>query len=532
MNNPLNRRMFRQTGMSKQPMGILASSPELMTTAQKAMMRGKPIKAQSAVSVNTNAANINSPLVNYFRNNPPLQTIKNFATDTADKFMINNEIIADLINKGLLKAGSTLKDVVEKKSPLLNPQNKPDDEKETDEKVSILGTPQNLLSKDFNIQLRKDLKPNKNDSDLLKSTKEVLSGGYNFINEKIGNVENFLDNLLLPKDVLERKQKLDLQDLQKELNQRAKEDPDYFNLSRFAGPQRMSAPEKGGERGLVDPNVMSPADPRFPESFPTPKPDQVLGLSVIDKIKNASKQPQGISTNDADKALGIEDLSFKDRVKARREIISTALGRDVAEKDVRTDLNYNLMMTGLLVAAGQSPDALTNIANGLAAGLAGYGKAKGEATEAKRKEDIAVGLAAVEQVFKEAEAEKTRDKKPETIRTAEYLRENPELIPIIKGIKEKTLSDTELRKSIVVSANRNLFPGQPGISKEEVDRQLKAIKGIANSTNENAIPNLNIISKYNLSDDAKKQYPPGSEFDVGGNKYKVSEDGNTATLMR
>ena len=30
MNNPLQRKMFRQAGMSKQPMGILASSPELM----------------------------------------------------------------------------------------------------------------------------------------------------------------------------------------------------------------------------------------------------------------------------------------------------------------------------------------------------------------------------------------------------------------------------------------------------------------------------------------------------------------------
>ena len=53
MNNPLNRRMFRQSGISEQPTGILASSPELMTTAHKAMMKGKPIKAQSAVSVNT-----------------------------------------------------------------------------------------------------------------------------------------------------------------------------------------------------------------------------------------------------------------------------------------------------------------------------------------------------------------------------------------------------------------------------------------------------------------------------------------------
>ena len=41
MNDPLRRKMFREAGMAKQPMGILASSPELMTTAQKAMMSGR-----------------------------------------------------------------------------------------------------------------------------------------------------------------------------------------------------------------------------------------------------------------------------------------------------------------------------------------------------------------------------------------------------------------------------------------------------------------------------------------------------------
>ena len=50
MNNPLDRKMFRQVGMSKQPMGILASSPELMTTAQKAMMSGQPVMAQSGTA--------------------------------------------------------------------------------------------------------------------------------------------------------------------------------------------------------------------------------------------------------------------------------------------------------------------------------------------------------------------------------------------------------------------------------------------------------------------------------------------------
>ena len=65
MNNPLDRKMFRQAGMSKQPMGILASSPELMTTAQKAMMSGQPIKAQNAVSVNTEPYNAPYTQANY-----------------------------------------------------------------------------------------------------------------------------------------------------------------------------------------------------------------------------------------------------------------------------------------------------------------------------------------------------------------------------------------------------------------------------------------------------------------------------------
>ena len=93
--------MFRQAGMSKQPMGILASSPELMTTAQKAMMKGQPVKAENGTFIK-NPDNMNSPMINYFRQNSPLQAIGGFVSDTADKFMTNNRIIADMINKGLL----------------------------------------------------------------------------------------------------------------------------------------------------------------------------------------------------------------------------------------------------------------------------------------------------------------------------------------------------------------------------------------------------------------------------------------------
>jgi len=66
MNDPLQRKMFRQVGMSKQPMGILASSPELMTTAQQAMMNNQPVKAQSGM------------MTSLF---PPNQTITTRSTD-------------------------------------------------------------------------------------------------------------------------------------------------------------------------------------------------------------------------------------------------------------------------------------------------------------------------------------------------------------------------------------------------------------------------------------------------------------------
>ena len=40
--NPLNRKMFRQPGMSRQPMGILASSPELANVVRR--RTGQPVQ--------------------------------------------------------------------------------------------------------------------------------------------------------------------------------------------------------------------------------------------------------------------------------------------------------------------------------------------------------------------------------------------------------------------------------------------------------------------------------------------------------
>ena len=51
--NPMNRKMFRDPMASRRVTGILASSPELMTSVQQAMAKKQPAKAAVGMSVNT-----------------------------------------------------------------------------------------------------------------------------------------------------------------------------------------------------------------------------------------------------------------------------------------------------------------------------------------------------------------------------------------------------------------------------------------------------------------------------------------------
>jgi hypothetical protein len=528
LNNPLNRRMFRQAGMSKQPMGILASSPELMTTAQKAMMKGQPVKAQSGLSANTKTPNLVDSLfgtnIGSWRYMQPGNTI---IKDVMSGFSFGGSDPEKTYETKVVKEGDPPVGFIEttkKPKPqnqslfgvgIVGPDGKPMKEGESIDSIS--GIPLKDIQK-VNKEFRKKLTPKKDDSQFTKDIKGVvssISGGYDKIIDKVDDTLNYF-----------RTPKEKETSMQERLDAKAEVDPRYQFTDQFAGPQRLEPPKKGEERGLVDPNVLSPDDPRFPEAFPESKPEEVLGLSVINKIKEDAKNPKGTTTKGADDALGISDLSFKDRVKARREIISAALGRDVSEKDVRTDLNYNLIMTGLLVAAGESPNAMTNIAKGLAAGLAGYGKAKGEATEAKRKEDIAVGLAAVEQTFKETEAEKSRDKKPDTIRTAELLLEKPELIPVIKSISSKGKTLQEIRSSAVLALTKADPLGRPPKA-EDVNRLVNLMLGTnISETNFQPTSTFRVDQKV-VGTDA---YKPGNIIPYKGYNYKVSDDGLTLNL--
>ena len=94
-------------------------------------------------------------------------------------------------------------------------------------------------------------------------------------------------------------------------------------------------------------------------------------LSSCRSLKHLETKIRLLAKADAtDAALGIKGTR-KERIEQRYEMLKDILGEEKAD-DIRTDVGYNLMMTGLMIAAGQSPDAMTNIAGGLAKGLAGF----------------------------------------------------------------------------------------------------------------------------------------------------------------
>ena len=322
MNNPLNRRMFRQSGISKQPTGILASSPELMTTAQKAMMKGKPIKAQSAVSVNTTKPG------SVFTNKSYIEQLKDLA-----EYFKNLEL---------------------KRSP----------------------------------------------RELFDKVKDTVNQNVNLFGDDTPRITIYPNRIV--------------QDLETDLANKTN------NLINVAKTNVDAEDEKG----------------------------------------------QTDKANALDSQLGIKEDTFENKINARVDAIKKLFNKDVDEKDIRTDLAYNVTMTGLLIAAGESPDTFTNVAKGLAAGLGTFGKAKGEEVARKRKEDQAVKLLATEFELKQ-EAE------PDQIRTLRILEKNPELLAISKKMKASNFKEAFLKLAISNATS----PGIVKLSTQDIAKQAAAVSG-------------------------------------------------------
>jgi len=275
MNNPLDRKMFREAGMSKQPMGILASSPELMSAAKGYELGG------AVGSTGDLNQTYNKPKFEFF--NTPGE----------------NDGLGEI---GTSKIGDTLKE-----------------EKE------------NKIKQDLDSI---EAKPNINDTN-----------------------KNILDN--------------------------KQEDFDPMKLMPFGqnlnirGKQNLSAAEDLsliGASGDVT-TAMQKVATATTKDF---KDTNIAGTTYNKAINDLTSQ-----INKEGKEIGLDDV-YDEGIK-----LLNYDPRDLEKNydaDRRQAFWFNLMNAGLQIAAGESSNALTNVAKGLGSGLQSFGKDVGDLKDDLRED--------------------------------------------------------------------------------------------------------------------------------------------------
>ena len=520
MNNPLDRKMFRQVGMSKQPMGILASSPELMTTAQKAMMSGQPVMAQSGKFIST------APTVGFGTNNQPNSSnfIKSALTSN------NPSALGQVINYGLsgLSAkkdsdadSATAEANKKSRNKTVGPYSQTDMTKATgseigmasagdvDEKDGLIfdgdkfnfyenqkNAPTKVddrltelrLLKDSAVSKTKDFKEAYTNapSNLLNSIKKYVSNSsiargetgdknpnvkekeiVDFDNKSLfENLKIMGANLIKPSvDALKTGLKLhqdreanreyedalsgeNIGSLTKKqyrelLNVEQEERDDQFK------PKEKLSPGEGVDTGET--NVLKPAENKTTKGKDVTKSGEnksdggklnfnQLQAEIL-KADRASEKGYkdgqrtaegnefalkrdllagvGLNTSESDNnktftsdigaTIGVDtsSMNIKERHAMYKEMLRGITGD--SPKDLKSDANFNLIMTGLLIASGDSPNAMTNIARGMAQGLKNYG----DSLSADRKEKKEIEIASFKLAVTADEAEKGRTFKRE-----------------------------------------------------------------------------------------------------------------------
>ena len=474
--NPLYRRMFQQPGMSRQPMGILASSPELANVAAQRqpvrMAQGGDVGLQKVVSqlealkqsgdVDSLKRVANDP------NSPGL--VRRIASNFADSLLPDS---VPLIQVGDVNLSNALSDATnrspigqsvggQERSAAITPQvdvtlgnalsdfsgRKPIGQSVGgQERSAALRNAPSKIMDGLSSGLDKvgigltDVGQKISDAFTVSPSPGV--GTYRSPKEKQADVKNRLSNVFGFRGFLRPEDEI----LDFEANITSSNfDDDIQTTTDFEGgvatglpltsaeelaassttPTQRSAEEDAAKETNKSKYEVVESKPKLltPENITligsdTPEGNDLtlkVGESLTEAGKNISTGDLGLSSTEdlVNSIFGVDDAvaaktgkkpTKKEKVAAEMEILKEFFGEKAA-KDIRTDFNYNLMMTGLLIAAGESPNAGTNIAKGLAAGLKTYGDATGEAAKQENELQQALGLQAYKNVTDEIAAEK------------------------------------------------------------------------------------------------------------------------------
>jgi hypothetical protein len=497
MNNPLNRRMFRQSGMSKQPMGILASSPELMTTAQKAMMKGQPIKAQNAVSVNLNRPLVASDFVNIaekIKNPNSILNVKSREMSKMAPTLPNVSKITEYIGNVFSPKPSEKSEVEIKTEKLLKEKNAPDPMEATtiSEYINKSIAKQKIIDKE-------NKKANPNYYSPLIDDKEVATKKVDtkkvdtkeIDTKEVVTKENITPEPKLAPFTKDATEKDSGASLSAMIN-------DIGNIDKIVDDQNKKVTNFNNE------NI----------------------LNKINEVTSNDKDNDSAKAKKLDKLFGIEGL--KDKIKAREAILDEIMGS--TGSDVRTDPAYVTMMTGLLIAAGQDPNALTNIAQGAAKGLLMYGEAAGEDLKERKK----IKLVAAKLGF---QAQATEDAKRAAANAATIKFGRDIILENIKAGLGKDKAILGLVKSFASNQNIVMTDDYVEAAKNnEVDKYLvnlatdiydSVVKKEKNVDNQQ----INTSSVIKIDDKNEIQLPPGyiTRIDSKGIKKIIKEsDKNTS----
>ena len=388
--NPLYRKMFRDPMASRKPQGILASSAPMMTAAQKAMAKNQPMKAQTGTSVNTGIQA--PPQISY----PGYPALDGAITQGLTDDQLQARMMAQ--RQSDLEAG------VGKPMPILQALTEPT----LGEGLAKLPTAAPGTSRigrvgDF----------------LTKLAVSTVRAPYDVTKQSLSGGSSVYDYLTEPYYTEEDVAAIAKQFADAEIGGKGGQPVESYERGRqeIGGPREIVFTEGDFTDTGVEENGAAPKAEDITPAFTNDilaQLDPNSGLSQEErdiraqsigadlttqgkKIIDSDLSPKQKAT-DFDKLFGIEG-TYEERVEKRKDFLKNLLGE--RSKDIRTDINYNLMMTGLLIAAGESPDAMTNLAKGAAAGLAGYGEAAAEEREAARREETAVALQAVSEIGEE-----------------------------------------------------------------------------------------------------------------------------------